>query len=82
MTRARVKALHDKVNSLLCSHDFDLPLDGILPYAPVLCILSYDPNGTAQARGKGMDGFKTSSEEEQASEAPAVVPPDTAVLPP
>ncbi|KAK1664266.1 hypothetical protein QYE76_052425 [Lolium multiflorum] len=37
MTRARVKALHDKVNSLLISLDLDTPLDGMLPHLNPLC---------------------------------------------
>ena len=43
MTRARAKALHDKVNSLLSSFDFDSTLDGILLHADTLCILRYEP---------------------------------------
>src|SRR5215217_3302337 len=41
MTRARVKALHDKVNSLLTSLDLDTPLDGMLPHAETLCVIRY-----------------------------------------
>ena len=43
MTRARAKAIHDKVNSLLSSCDFDTPMDGILLHQSVLCILTYTP---------------------------------------
>ena len=39
MTRARVKALYDKVNSLLSMCDLDTPLDGLLLYTNTLCIL-------------------------------------------
>ncbi|KAK1665420.1 hypothetical protein QYE76_053579 [Lolium multiflorum] len=49
MTRARVKALHDKVNSLLTTLDLGTPLDGMLPHADVLCVIRYkehqDPGG-------------------------------------
>ncbi|KAK1628064.1 hypothetical protein QYE76_002379, partial [Lolium multiflorum] len=37
MTRARAKAIHDKVNSLLTTLDLDTPLDGMLPHAETLC---------------------------------------------
>ena len=39
MTRARVKALHDKVNSLLSMCDLDTPLNGLLLHSDTLCIL-------------------------------------------
>ncbi|KAK1696575.1 hypothetical protein QYE76_013272 [Lolium multiflorum] len=57
MTRARVKALHDKVNSLLTTLDLGTPLDGMLPHADVLCVIRYkehqDPGGKAnQGQGK------------------------------
>ena len=45
MTRARVQALRDKVNSLLVALDMDDTLDGMLPHASVLCILRYTPAG-------------------------------------
>ncbi|KAK1602063.1 hypothetical protein QYE76_017106 [Lolium multiflorum] len=41
MTRARAKAIHDKVNSLLTTLDLDTPLDGMLPHADVLCVIRY-----------------------------------------
>lgn len=41
MTRARVKALHDKVNSLLTTLDLGTPLDGLLPHADTLCVIRY-----------------------------------------
>ena len=41
MTRARVKALHDEVNSLLTTLDLGTPLDGLLPHADVLCVIRY-----------------------------------------
>ncbi|KAK1680979.1 hypothetical protein QYE76_041827, partial [Lolium multiflorum] len=41
MTRARVKALHEKVNSLLTTLDLGTPLDGMLPHADVLCVIRY-----------------------------------------
>ena len=41
MTRARVKALHDEVNSLLTTLDLGTPLDGMLPHVDVLCVIRY-----------------------------------------
>ena len=41
MTRARVKALHDKVNSLLTTLDLGTPLDGLLPHTDTLCVIRY-----------------------------------------
>ena len=58
MTRARVKALHDKVNSLLSSFDFDSTLDGILLHADTLCILRYEPPKPRE------DGASSSSKQE------------------
>ena len=39
MTRSRVKALHEKVTSLLSMCDFDTPLNGLLLHVGTLCIL-------------------------------------------
>ena len=39
MTRSRVKALHDKVTSLLSMCDLDTPLKGLLLHSDTLCIL-------------------------------------------
>jgi hypothetical protein len=41
MTRARVKALHEKVNSILLTLDLDTTLDGMLPQVDVLCVIGY-----------------------------------------
>jgi hypothetical protein len=41
MTRARIKALHDKVTSILATLDLDTPLDGMLPHAETLCVIRY-----------------------------------------
>ncbi|KAK1616602.1 hypothetical protein QYE76_022119 [Lolium multiflorum] len=43
MTQARVKALHDKVNSILSTLDLDTTFDGMLPHADVLCVIRYKP---------------------------------------
>ena len=43
MTRSRIQAIHDKVNSLLNTLDLDTTLDGLLLHASTLCVLSYEP---------------------------------------
>jgi hypothetical protein len=48
MTRARAKALHDKVNSLLFTCDFGSTLDGMLLHSDTLCILRYEPQALQQ----------------------------------
>ena len=58
MTRACPKLLQAKVNSLLSSCDFGLPLDGLLLHATTLCILSYEATSPHQApkeEGPGED---------------------------
>ena len=55
MTRARAKAIHDKVNSFLSMCDLDPTVDGTLPHANALCILRYEPNGGRQV-DTGEDG--------------------------
>ena len=44
MTRSRAKAIHDKVNSLLSLHTFDVSVNGLLLHGTTLCILSYEPS--------------------------------------
>ena len=65
MTRARVKALHDKVNSLLSMCDLDTPLNGLLLHSDTLCVLSYggpnDPYEDLQRSDE--DGQETSQDE-------------------
>ena len=70
MTSARTKALHDKVNSLLCSYEFDAPLDGLLPHASTLCILSYEPQGLHQDHPLGHQGTGARREEEEKDKSP------------
>ena len=78
MTRARTKALHDKVNSLLCSYDLNTPLDGLLPHSDMLCVLSYDPHGVpqdGQAPEDQTDGSKGQRGEGEMPAKSAVLPP-------
>ena len=56
MTRARAKLLQAKVNSLLSSCDFGLPLDGLLLHVSTLCILRYEaapPHQATKEAGPG-----------------------------
>ena len=56
MTRTRAKLLQAKVNSLLSSCDFGLPLDGLLLHATTLCILIYEatlPHQAPKEEGPG-----------------------------
>ena len=63
MTRARAKALHDKVNSLLSTCDFGSTLDGILSHSDTLCILRYEPSSGQGAAVKiGQDWSYTREE--------------------
>ena len=48
MTRARAKALHEKVNSLLATSDLDTTLDGLLLHTDTLCILRNVPKESGQ----------------------------------
>ena len=79
MTRARAKLLHDKVNSLLSSCDFNTSLDGMLLHAPTLCILSYDSMGDRQDKAAKETGAKI-----KCGEAPGETGDETGepVLPP
>ena len=56
MTRARAKLLQAKVNSLLSSCDFGLPLDGLLLHASTLCILRYEAAPPHQATKEAEPG--------------------------
>ena len=61
MTRARVKTLQQKVNSLLATHDLATPLDGLLPHAGALYVIIWKPQElchrdprSVQGKGEGM----------------------------
>jgi hypothetical protein len=45
MTRARAKAIHDKVNLLLNTLDLEHTLDGSLPHGNIICAVQYEPHG-------------------------------------
>ncbi|KAK1617402.1 hypothetical protein QYE76_022919 [Lolium multiflorum] len=62
MTRARAKAIHDKVNSLLTTLDLDTPLDGMLPHAETLCVIRYMEH---QDPGEDETSWSREGEEQQ-----------------
>ena len=74
MTRARVKALHDKVNSLLSMCDLDTPLNGLLLHSDTLCVLSFggpeDPyeDGQEATHEDGQGSSQGDEEEEEKME--------------
>jgi hypothetical protein len=45
MTRARAKAIHDKVNLLLNTLDLEHTLDGSLPHYNIICAVRCEPHG-------------------------------------
>jgi hypothetical protein len=47
MTRARAKAIHDKVNPLLNTLDLEHTKDGSLPHCKVICAVRYEPHGAS-----------------------------------
>jgi len=69
MTRARARAIHDEVNSLLTTFDFNTPLDGLLLHSDTLCVIRYIEPGArhgSQAIGEEDD---EEEEEEKGAEA-------------
>ena len=59
MTRSRAKAMQDKVNSLLSLHQFNLSMDGLLPQADMLCVLSYEPNVDPSVDKEAKEGCRS-----------------------
>ena len=80
MTRARAKAIQEKVNSLLSTLDLGTYLDGMLFTLDTLCVIKYIPHESR------LDENKPEREEEEERSQPrpeeggvpgAVLPPDT-----
>ena len=66
MTRSRVKALHEKVTSLLSMCDLDLPLNGLLLHAGTLCILRiHSDDGTQWIQEDDQEKVQDDGEDEQ-----------------
>ena len=76
ITRARAKAIQEKVNSFLYMCDFDPIMNGMLPHANALCILRYEPQGRLHRSMKdGQEDGQVQGQEEAPS--PAGTPPGT-----
>ncbi|KAK1608389.1 hypothetical protein QYE76_032062 [Lolium multiflorum] len=74
MTRARAKAIHDKVNSLLTTLDLDTPLDGMLPHAETLCVIRYVEH---QDPGEDDTPWSREGEEQLVEKMPKKLDPKT-----
>ena len=68
MTRARVKAIHAKVNSLLSMCDLDTPLNGLLLHSDILCVLSYGGPKDPYEDGQGSTEVGQESSQEDVEE--------------
>ena len=86
MTRARVKSLHDKVNSLLSMCDLDTPLNGLLLHSDTLCILRHDHledlQGSVEVGQESSQEVEGEGEKNGNKSQAAVLPPVAAVLRP
>ena len=90
MTRARIKAIHAKVNSLLSMCDIDTPLNGLLLHSDTLCVLSYggpedpyeDGQEATQEDGQESNQYDEEEEEKKGEETPGGGTTGQAVLPP
>ena len=59
MTRARAKAIEDKVNSLLSELPLSTHETWLLPQAETLCVIRYLEEGHGTATPNGQDGKDT-----------------------
>ena len=80
MTRARAKAIRDKVNSFLSTCDLDSTLNGLLPHADTLCILRYNSQEEAP-KDQAVKLKRGRKEEKETSPLLAVLPVPWPVLP-
>ena len=62
MTRARAKAIEDKVNSLLSKLPLSIHKTLLLPQAETLCVIRYSKEGNGTATFNGQDGEDTEYE--------------------
>ena len=62
MTRARAKAIEDKVNSLLSEIPLSTHETWLLPQAETLCVIKYLEKGHRAATSNGQDGEDTEYE--------------------
>jgi len=80
MTRARAKAIHDKVDWLLSSCDFDSPLDGLLLHYDTLCVIRYNPQERPPL-DQGVEKIQDKQVEKQLKATRLVLPIGVPVLP-
>jgi hypothetical protein len=72
MTRARAKALHDKVNLLLNTLDLAHTLNGLLPHCKTFCAVRYEPHRTTtESEEHEEEALETPEEEDDANAEPA-----------
>ena len=79
MTRARVKVLHDKVNSLLSTFDFGSTLDGLLLHADTLCVTRYEPQVLLDGRMEA--GQEEGRKEGREEDAPGAAGTEVGIVP-
>ena len=67
MTRARAKAIEDKVNSLLSELHLPTHETWLLPHTETLCVIRYleESHGTATSNGQGGKDTKHEHQEEE-----------------
>nr|ACJ22515.1 hypothetical protein [Triticum aestivum] len=67
MTRARAKAIDNKVNSLLSKLPFSTHETWLLPQAETLCVIGYleEGNGTATPNGQDGEDIEHEGQEEE-----------------
>ena len=82
MTRARAKALHDKVNSLLSTFDLGSTLDGMLLHSDMLCVIRYEPTEPSEhgpsSWTKHGRGGEEAEDSEEAEVSGWIIRPDQA----
>ncbi|KAK1608392.1 hypothetical protein QYE76_032065 [Lolium multiflorum] len=90
MTRARVKALHEKVNSILSTLNLGTTLDGMLPHANVLCVIRYEhreeyvtggPTPDKEGGEEGLQPEATTQDQHYQPQHPGTAGLDTPALP-
>ena len=65
MTRARAKAIEDKVNSLLSELPLSTHETWLLPHAETLCVIRYLEESHGTATLNGQDGEDTKREDQE-----------------
>ncbi|SPT17767.1 unnamed protein product [Triticum aestivum] len=76
MTRARAKAIEDKVNSLLSELPLSTHETWLLPQTETLCVLRYLEESHGTSTSKGQDGKATNHEGQEEELPEKIQPPD------